>query len=771
MNNGSYGGFSVVKAEREDGRYLLMLRAVSTALFAGLMSCARIMDDSAPFGIAAVACAGAGINGAFALAGASIAYLVSGGIEWGIRYVAACVLVYTLAFVFHEMELYKQSLFMPCCAALVMVMTGILSGYTAGRTDTVPLAARITLETVLSFGAAYFFAAAGEKRNYDTEAEELRRNTAVLVTCCCGVIALSRLSIFGTVSVGRVAAIMLLMCSSIKGGMLTGAAAGTALGIAMDIAGGGAPFYVTVYAFSGLFSGVYARHGRVIFLVSYIAANAIAVLCAWNENLYFGALLECFCASVLFMLLPAEWVERGALLRRAERGRGETGLRRYVAGRVRNLSDAYSELYNTVRENTADSAGDNDIARIFDRAADAVCIKCRYKNRCWNQEYMDTLSAMNDASDAMQRNGRLEEGDLPEWFREKCPSLSAFAAAVNAELRALSYRQEMRRRMRENRLIAWGQYLDMAEILGGVAEELGSINGAEPLIERRIIRYLKTLGADGDASCYRDSSGRLRITIEGGQLMPLTAESDYLEKLSSIAGVRLSRTDSVSATSKIVLLEAEPLAVSVGVAAMKKQGESVSGDRGTYFKTDSGVLCVILSDGMGTGEAAAEDSARVVGILEKFLRSGVDPAAAMKLLNSVMLLRSADTWGYATVDLMCIDLFSGETCFYKYGAAPSYVKSGRSIKRIKGETFAAGLSAGEGIAPDLVRMRLKPGNTAIIASDGVVADSDDEWLRKILEAGAQDMKTLAAKTLREAEKLYGAADDMTVVTICVEARV
>lgn len=771
MNNGSYGGYSAVKAERADTQYMLMLRAVSSALFAGLMSCARIMDASAPFGIAAVACAGVGLNGVCALAGAAAAYLFSGGLEWGIRYVAACVLVYTLEFVFHEMELYKQSLFMPSCAALVMIMTGLLSAYTVGRNNSVPLAARLALETVLSFGAAYFFAAASEKRRYDTEAEELRRSTAILVTCCCVLIALSRLMLFATVSVGRVAAIIFLMCSAMKGGMLPGAAVGTAAGIAMDISNPGTPYYVMLYAFSGLFSGVYARHGRVIFLISYISANAIAVLCAWNESLYFGALMECFCASVLFMLMPTEWVERAALLRRVERGRGETGLRRYVAGRVRNLSDAYSELYTAVKENVSESANDNDIAKIFDRAADAVCIKCRYKNRCWNQEYMDTLSAMNDASKAMQHNGRLDETDLPDWFREKCPSLPVFAGAVNSELRALSFRREMQRRMSENRAVAWGQYLDMAEILGGVAQELGSINGAEPLIERRIIRYMKTLGADGDASCYRDSSGRLRITIEGGQLIPLTSEEDYLECLSSIAGVRLSRADTGNASSKIVLLEAEPLAVSVGVAAMKKQGESVSGDRGSYFKTDSGVLCVILSDGMGTGEDAAEDSARVVGILEKFLRSGVDPAAAMKLLNSVMLLRSADSWGYATVDLMCIDLFSGEACFYKYGAAPSYVKSGKTIKRIKGETFAAGLSVGEGIMPDLVRMRLKPGNTAIIASDGVVADGDDEWLREILEAGAADMKTLAAKTLREAEKIYGAADDMTVVTVCVEARV
>ena len=148
----------------------------------------------------------------------------------------------------------------------------------------------------------------------------------------------------------------------------------------------------------------------------------------------------------------------------------------------------------------------------------------------------------------------------------------------------------------------------------------------------------------------------------------------------------------------------------------------------------------------------------------------MDPAVAMKILNSVLLLRDGESWGFATVDLMCVNLFTGETCFYKYGAAPSYVLGGRSIRRIKGETLAAGLSAGEGTAPDVVRMRLKPGCTALIATDGVLADSEDGWLREILLQDFADMKALARTALKEAEARYGAEDDMTVVAVRVEAR-
>jgi stage II sporulation protein E len=109
----------------------------------------------------------------------------------------------------------------------------------------------------------------------------------------------------------------------------------------------------------------------------------------------------------------------------------------------------------------------------------------------------------------------------------------------------------------------------------------------------------------------------------------------------------------------------------------------------------------------------------------------------------------------------------GEAIFYKYGAAPSYVKIGKTVRRICWGSLAAGLMSGEGAAPDVVRMRLKPGSLALVASDGVLADSNDGWLREMMKTGGEkDMKTLAREVLRRAADEYGNTDDMTVLT-CV----
>ena len=755
-------------AERTSPEVISAAYAVVYLIGGVLLASARLLGAAGPFGMAAVAASGAGLNGVAALIGAAIGYIISCGLAGSIRYLAAIVLVYTISFAFQDTKLASKSVFAPATAAVSALSTGILSSFTSVFTQA-PAAAVVLIETVFSFGGCWFFREAMSGRERTTESEELRYAGSVLITAAVLLMAVSQIEIFGAISLGRLVAVLIVMTCTLRCGIMTGCTIGTAFGIAMDLTAGGMPFYTMAYAFAGLLSGMFNRHGRLLFLLSFIIANAAAVACAWAFRQETGALFEVFAASVIFLLLPSGFLSRaGSMVQPVIGGSGESGLRRYVARKVMSLSDAYGSLYDIVRRNVEEQYNDADPAKAFDRAADSVCLKCKEKNRCWNRDYIDTLSALNDATPKMLDRGTLEIGDIPRRFTEKCKTPEAF---VTAELRAAAYRRQFAETLRESRNTAWGQYSDMAEILGSVSKELAGTNGADHLAERRLIRYLLSLDIDADAAVYRDARGRLRAVIESGALARLTKQDDYLERLSGVLGVRLCRLKSQNdSEAKLVLLEAEPLAVSVGIAALKKKGEKVSGDRGTYFKTDAGVLCVILSDGMGCGEAAASESRRVIEILESFLRAGVDPAVAMKTLNSVMLLKCGDNWGFATVDLMCVDLFSGETCFYKYGAAPSYVSASRGIRRIKCESFAPGLSGTAGAEPDIVRMRLKPGNTAIIASDGVVGDDDDAWLRDILTSCGDDMKQLARDALKAAEHSSTYSDDMTVLAVRVEER-
>lgn len=727
---------------------------------------------SGPFGLAAVAQAGTGMGGLLCAVGAICGYFLAFELHISIRNVVAVILIFTANFAARETRLQRRTFFHPALAAVMSLLTCFLGKLEAdaGQNLLYPLVS----EPVLAFGCTYFFREAFNTGERLTESSELRHGLSLTVLAACLLMSLSGLEILHILSVGRTLSVLTVLMIAFRAGPLPGGAAGLVLGLAMDAASGKGLFFSAVYGVGALFAGTFSKRGKLVFLICSFLCVALAVFCTVGSGARTEAFYENFVASVIFLLLPASVFRRfRSVFGMSSVSPGESGLRRFTARRISRMSEAFRDLYDTVDAELRPGKNDENISSVFDRASELVCSRCSEKSKCWNQNYLDTLSAFDDVTENIRSSGLLRAEELPQHFREACLSPETLTDAVNAELRGLTYRQQFQARLSENRCAAYQQYLDVSEILTDVSAELENAYGPDALTQRRLRRFLDSFELEADISAFRDRGGRLHILLESTKLRSLLDEPDYMDRLSRAVGVRLCRPigSDGSTEGRITLMEAEPLSVSVGVASMKKSGETISGDRGTYFKTEQGLLCILLSDGMGSGEGAAKESVAAVRILERFLRSGVEPALAMRMLNSVMLLKNQDSWGFATVDLLCIDLFSGNAAFYKYGAAPSYARVGKQIRRVKSENLACGLSSGKNTVPDTVKMRLRPGSVAVIASDGVIAETNDDWVRKMLsETEGRDMKALAKELLQAALKQYGASDDMTVLTVRVDKR-
>jgi len=197
----------------------------------------------------------------------------------------------------------------------------------------------------------------------------------------------------------------------------------------------------------------------------------------------------------------------------------------------------------------------------------------------------------------------------------------------------------------------------------------------------------------------------------------------------------------------------------VGAALRPKNGENACGDTLVSFRTEGGVLCLLLADGMGSGEAARKESALACRLMRQFLEAGIEPEAALKTLNSAMALRGADTSSFTTIDLLTCRPETGEAALYKFGAAPSYLKKGGIVRRITGGTLPVGLR-GAPAAPDVTRMTLEPGTFAVMISDGVADPGRDEWLQDLLAGWeGEDPQALAGLILSESIQREGLQDD------------
>jgi stage II sporulation protein E len=198
------------------------------------------------------------------------------------------------------------------------------------------------------------------------------------------------------------------------------------------------------------------------------------------------------------------------------------------------------------------------------------------------------------------------------------------------------------------------------------------------------------------------------------------------------------------------------------------QGENkLCGDTCRYFFDGRGRMITILSDGMGSGGRAAVDSGLTAGLAERLLKAGFGYDCTLKLVNSAMLFKSSDE-SLATLDISCVDLFSGRTELLKAGAAPTLVRRNGRCGRAECKTLPAGILNEVGF--DKATVTLKEDDILVMVSDGVTTDGTD-WICAELEAwrggGAKQLSERIASAARRRRR-DGHDDDITVFVAILE---
>ena len=202
-----------------------------------------------------------------------------------------------------------------------------------------------------------------------------------------------------------------------------------------------------------------------------------------------------------------------------------------------------------------------------------------------------------------------------------------------------------------------------------------------------------------------------------------------------------------------------------GHAGSVKRGSSASGDS-CAVKETGGKLLLALSDGMGSGSDACEESRSALALLSDLVSVGFGVDEAAGCVNE-MLLKDSRGDMYATLDVMMIDLSDGAAVLRKHGAPPSYVLRGGKLFTLSMESLPVGIL--EDVGSGGRSVRLKPGDTVIMMSDGV-ADALGTGLAAAINENVLGWGDpgLAARSLVEAAGKHGRDDDMTVLIARIE---
>lgn len=608
-----------------------------------------------------------------------------------------------------------------------------------------------------------------------SEAEnDWRRPATVLATAATLLLSAADIAIFHLLTPARIIALLLVLSAAYLGGPAAGAAVGVAFGAAMDLTAGPGALFTCCYGLCALVAGMFREQGRLWFAICALGSGICSALLGAEHVLFIPLLLELFGAVAIFAALPPvlwDALRRTLLPDELIGGQAQRAMRRAAGKCATEAAQAFHEVYLAMLQgiNEGRAAGDHNIRAVFDRASDKVCKKCALCSQCWQRDYITTLSALNDITQPMLQRGRAELSDFPQHFAARCVRLPELIRAINSALFALRERQSLRRQQEENQSLLARQYANISDILRQLGTEAKQDEISQPMMEKQVRRYAAAFGWIDHTCVIRDAQGRLTVELYGEGIDDILAQgSGFTAGLSALLGVGLTCPQKTEGTwgTRLIMRERAPFRAVVGIGRQQKEGVSVSGDSGGYFLTDAGVACLLLSDGMGSGAAAAQDSRMMVSSMERFLRAGVSVSDALQAVSPALRLRS-DGMRFTTLDAFTIDLFTGQAESLKCGAAPSYLRAGGKWTILSGKALPVGL-AEENELGQSIPLRLGHGDLYIMLSDGVSDGQDDRWVQSLLlEHAGESPKDLAARLVNEARK-YNPDDDRMALVMRIE---
>ena len=174
-----------------------------------------------------------------------------------------------------------------------------------------------------------------------------------------------------------------------------------------------------------------------------------------------------------------------------------------------------------------------------------------------------------------------------------------------------------------------------------------------------------------------------------------------------------------------------------------------------------------LADGMGSGVKAENESKVVIELIERFLDAGFEKDFAVKMVNSVMFIKSGED-SFSTLDICSVDLYSGIGEFIKTGATDAYIVRDKRAKAIYSSSLPVGIL--DNIEIEKIGFKLNDSDIIIMLTDGA-ADvikrlGGSHWVEKTLEKinskNPKDISDFILMKLKEIENGC-AKDDMTVM--------
>jgi len=413
-----------------------------------------------------------------------------------------------------------------------------------------------------------------------------------------------------------------------------------------------------------------------------------------------------------------------------------------------------------------------EVNQIFEEVSEKLCKNCSHCGDCWERNFQQTYQAACMMFDVAEKKGRVYKEDIPPGLLDECISIDDFIRETNRGFEIAKLNYIWRNRISESREVIAEQLKEVSAVFQDMTGSIYETEEASRAEEVRVIRKLKSehiITKDITILLREDKRKEiyLNAACRGGNCM-------MAKEVAAIISEALGTRVKVSEASKAVItgeyddfifVEDTKFKVLTGVARAMK--ENVSGDNFSILNLETGKLMIALSDGMGTGKDASEESETVMSLLEQMVEAGFKTETAIKLINSSLVLK-AEQQTFSTIDMGIINLFTGICEFIKIGAAAAFIRRDNWVETISSTTLPIGMFGN--VDYDAVTKKLYEGDIIIMVTDGVLDCIEEENKEAFMEQLILGLKSnnpqeianrILDRTLVQSN--YKPVDDMTVI--------
>ena len=442
---------------------------------------------------------------------------------------------------------------------------------------------------------------------------------------------------------------------------------------------------------------------------------------------------------------------------------------------LKHLSETFLSL-----EAARVSFDQEEFERIYERVQERVCKGCQGRQDCQEVHKLQTHRLIYELLSTVEKFGADLNVEMERKLRKRCVRPTEFLGETLEAFQGAKQELLWNNRIVQHREGCKRQLDTFADVVRGAAREMDASIFTDEHLEKKLKTRFKRIGVRMLSSVFfvnAQGHYEIHVTVKTTKGQCVTTR-EVIKAVSESTGRNMvaepdERPVLGKEYSMIICREGAVYYTLRGAAKVGKGCSHISGDSFLMMELPGGKESAVLSDGMGSGENAFQESARVVEMLEELLDAGFPPETALKLLNTALVIGREEIC-FSTIDMSIFDLYTAECEFLKTGASTTFVKYAsaqeKRVEKIVSNSLPLGVL--ENLEAEGTTRQLADGDMVVMVTDGVMDSlpvGEQDILMETLLLGTEmnNPMEMAHHILEQVLEFTGEEplDDMTVLVI------